>query len=85
MANNTNDFHEVTVSRFRGELTLISLFTQFQITSNNTALITVYSVEEYDLTSYNVTATDGSKGWIIQGYFQEIDPATGMPNPILAG
>jgi hypothetical protein len=52
---------------------------QFQITSNNTALITIYSVEQYDLSSYNVTATDGSSGWIIAGYAQEINVTSGEP------
>jgi hypothetical protein len=50
---------------------------QFQITDDDTALTTVYVTEQYDLSSYNVTTTDGTTGWIMQGVFQELDIATG--------
>ena len=52
-------------------------FHEFRITSNNTALITIYAAQEYDLASYNVTASDGTSGWILDCYFQEIDIANG--------
>ncbi|WWC85180.1 uncharacterized protein L201_000037 [Kwoniella dendrophila CBS 6074] len=52
-------------------------FHEFYITDNDTALLTVYINEEYDLTSYNVTTSDGSKGWILGGAFQEIEVSTG--------
>ncbi|RXK36052.1 hypothetical protein M231_06700 [Tremella mesenterica] len=52
-------------------------FHEFQITTNDTALITIYAAEQYDLSSFNVTTTDGSQGWLLNCYFQEINIATG--------
>lgn len=44
---------------------------------DNTALILVYAAKQTDLSYFNVTPTDGSKGWILDNYVQEIDIATG--------
>ena len=38
-----------------------------------TALMTIYSPIQYDLTKYSVT---GNQGWILQSYFQEVDVDT---------
>jgi hypothetical protein len=60
---------------------LLSLFgktdIQFHLTENSTALYTVYNAEEYDLSSYNLTTEDGSQGWILNNYVQEIDIESG--------
>lgn len=42
------------------------------LTSECTAIITVYDPRSYDLTAYNIT-----DGWLLDSYFQEIDLATG--------
>lgn len=52
-------------------------FHEFQITDNNTALATIYSTSQYDLSSFGVQASDNTTGWILSGLFQEIDIATG--------
>ncbi|WVQ83302.1 hypothetical protein IAT38_005441 [Cryptococcus sp. DSM 104549] len=52
-------------------------FHEFALTDNNTALATIYINEEYDLSAWNVSATDGTSGWILGGAFQETDVATG--------
>ncbi|OCF44771.1 hypothetical protein I317_01461 [Kwoniella heveanensis CBS 569] len=53
-------------------------FHEFYLTDNDTALATVYINQQYDLSSYNVTTTDGSQGWILGGAFEEIEVATGQ-------
>ena len=50
---------------------------QFHLTNNDTALCLVYNAEPYDLSSYNVTTEDGSQGYILNNYVQEIEIETG--------
>ncbi|WVQ98406.1 hypothetical protein IAU59_005529 [Kwoniella sp. CBS 9459] len=53
-------------------------FHEFYLTDNDTALATIYINQQYDLSTFNVTTTDGSQGWILGGAFEEIDVATGQ-------
>lgn len=46
---------------------------EFEITADNTALLTIYTREMADLTSFGVT----EQAWITNCKFQEIDISTG--------
>jgi len=53
------------------------LIGQFRLTNNDSAMFLVYATKQYDLSQYGVQTTDGTAGWILDIYVQEIDIETG--------